>query len=208
MDSKRFSVFISVYMSFIFNLTFREIRSSWRRLLFFFLCIAIGVGSVVALRSLIQNLGHAVGGDARALMTADIEILSSNDFSPAEISKIEEIINNSSIVEARNEAITSSAMARPTDPQNENFSMVELKGIESPFPLVGNFTVSGKPFDFKLLENGGAVVPPILLEDLGVKVGDKIRIGEIEFEIRGIFESEPGDSGGFRLGSRVFIEKK
>ena len=90
-------------MSFIFNLTFREIRSSWRRLLFFFLCIAIGVGSVVALRSLIQNLGHAVGGDARALMTADIEILSSNDFSPAEISKIEEIINNSSIVEARNE---------------------------------------------------------------------------------------------------------
>ena len=41
-------------MNFIFNLTWREIRSSWRRLLFFFLCIAIGVGSVVALRSLIQ----------------------------------------------------------------------------------------------------------------------------------------------------------
>ncbi len=195
-------------MNFIFNLTFREIRSSWRRLLFFFLCIAIGVGSVVALRSLIQNLGHAVGGDARALMTADIEILSSNDFSPVEISKIEEVINNSAIVEARNEAITSSAMSRPTDPTNENFSMVELKGIEPPFPLVGDFIVSGKPFDFKLLEDRGAVVPPILLENLGVKIGDKISIGEIEFEIRGTFESEPGDSGGFRLGSRVFIEKK
>ena len=61
-------------MKFIFNLTRREIRSSWRRLLFFFLCIAVGVGSVVALRSLIQNLTKAVGTDARALMTGDIDI--------------------------------------------------------------------------------------------------------------------------------------
>jgi putative ABC transport system permease protein len=196
-------------MNFIFNLTFREIRSSWRRLLFFFLCIAIGVGSVVALRSLIQNLGQAVGGDARALMTADLEIISTNDFSPTEISKIEEVINNSSIIEARNEAITASAMSRPVDKSNENFSIVELKGIEPPFPLVGNFTLeNGKPFDFTLLENRGAVVAPILLEDLKLKVGDKIRIGEVEFEIRAAFESEPGDSGGFRLGPRVFIEKK
>ena len=80
-------------MNFIFNLTRREIRSSWRRLLFFFLCIAIGVGSVVALRSLIQNLSQSVGGDARALLTADIEINSTNDFSPTDIQKIEEVID-------------------------------------------------------------------------------------------------------------------
>ncbi|MCW5960038.1 MAG: FtsX-like permease family protein [Pyrinomonadaceae bacterium] len=195
-------------MKFIFNLTFREIRSSWRRLLFFFLCIAIGVGSVVALRSLIQNLAHAVGGDARALMTADLEIISTNDFTPTEIAKIEEVINRSSIVEARNEAITVSSMAKPVDPDNESFSVVELKGIEPPFPLVGDFIVDGKPFDFKLLEDRGAVVAPILLEDLKIKVGDRIKIGEIEFTIRGAFQEEPGGTGGFRLGPRVFIEKK
>src|SRR3954468_8204970 len=100
-------------MKFIFNLTRREIRSSWRRLLFFFLCIALGVGSVVALRSLIQNLTKAVGTDARALMTADIEVSSTNDFTPVEISKIESVIQASGIVEARNEAITTSAMASP-----------------------------------------------------------------------------------------------
>src|SRR5690348_9054743 len=160
-------------MSFIFNLTFREIRSSWRRLLFFFLCIAIGVGSVVALRSLIQNLSQAVGGDTRALMTADFEISSTNDFSPTDIQKIEETIGKSKIIEARNEAITSAAMARPLDASNESLSFVELKGIEPPFPLVGNFTTAdGKPFDFKLLENNGAVVSPLLLDDLKVKIGD------------------------------------
>ncbi|MEP6945346.1 MAG: FtsX-like permease family protein [Acidobacteriota bacterium] len=196
-------------MKFIFNLTRREIRSSWRRLLFFFLCIALGVGSVVALRSLIQNLTKAVGTDARALLTADIEINSTNDFSPAEIAKIEETISRSNIVDARNETITTAQMVRPSDPKNETVKFVELKGIEPPFPLVGDFTLSGgKPFDFELLRNNGAVVAEILLEELKVKVGDKLKIGGGEFTIRGTFEEEPGGTSGFRLGGRIFLEKK
>lgn len=195
-------------MNFIFNLTRREIRSSWRRLLFFFLCIAIGVGSVVALRSLIQNLSLAVGRDARALMTADFEVSSTNDFSPTDVSKIESIISASSIVEARNEAITTSAMARPSDPANQSVRFVELKGIEPPFPLVGEFFLEdGKPFNFSLIENNGAVAAKIVVEEMGLKIGDKIRVGEGEFQIRGVFSEEPGGTGGFRLGGRVFIEK-
>jgi putative ABC transport system permease protein len=153
-------------MNFIVNLTVREIRSSWRRLLFFFLCIAIGVGSIVALRSLIQNLNQAVGGDARELLTADLVVNSTNDFSPTDIEKIETVISASNIVEDRNEVIETSAMARPVETSNQTFSFVELKGVEPPFPLVGEFTMSGgNPFDFKLLENRGAVVAPILLEN-------------------------------------------
>ncbi|MDM7922142.1 MAG: ABC transporter permease [Pyrinomonadaceae bacterium] len=196
-------------MRFILNLTAREIRSSWRRLLFFFLCIALGVGSVVALRSLIQNLTKAVGTDARALMTADLEINSTSDFSPTDLAKVESVVSRSNIVEARNEAITTSSMARPSDPANENLRLVELKGIEPPFPLVGEFQLDGgKAFDHSLLENNGAVVARILLEDLNVKVGDKIKIAEGEFQIRATFDQEPGGSGGFRLGARVFVEKK
>ena len=196
-------------MGFILNLTIREIRSSWRRLLFFFLCIAIGVGSVVALRSLIQNLSLSVGSDARALLTADIEISSTNDFSPTEIQKVEDIVRRYPMVEARNETITSAAMARPADTGNETLRLVELKGIEPPFPLVGDFAVSGgSPFEFGLIENGGAVVSQLLLEDLKIKVGDKVSIGQATFEIRAVFDEEPGGSSGFRLGPRVFVEKK
>jgi putative ABC transport system permease protein len=196
-------------MKFIINLTRREIRSSWRRLLFFFLCIALGVGSVVALRSLIRNLTQAVGTDARALMTADVEVSNTNDFTPAEIEKVESAVQASGNVEARNEAITTALMARPSDPTNQTVDFVELKGIEPPFPLVGTFTLSdGRPFDFALLENKGAVVARVLLEQLNIKVGDLIRIGEGEFQVRAVFDEEPGGSSGFRLGPRVFIEKK
>lgn len=196
-------------MQFILKLTSREFRSSWRRLLFFFLCIALGVGSVVALRSLIQNLTRAVGTDARALMTADLEVSSTNDFSPVVIEKVETIINSSSIVDGRNETITAAVMARPADATNVSVKFVELKGIEPPFPLVGSFILSdGSVFDFRFLENNGAVIAKILLEDLNVKVGDKIRIGETEFQIRATVDEEPGGTSGFRLGARVFVEKK
>ncbi|MDI1240748.1 MAG: ABC transporter permease, partial [bacterium] len=196
-------------MRFILNLTAREIRSSWKRLLFFFLCIALGVGSVVALRSLIQNLTRAVGTDARALMTADIEVSSTSDFAPGDIAKIEDVVNTSGIIDGRNEAITTASMALAADPSKPNSRFVELKGVEPPFPLVGSFELdSGQAFDHKLLENSGAVVARILLEDLDVKIGDRIKIGEGEFTIRGSFDQEPGGSSGFRLGARVFIERK
>src|ERR1043166_2479466 len=126
-------------MNFIFNLTRREIRSSWRRLLFFFLCIALGVGSVVALRSLIQNLTRVVGDDARALMTADVEVTSTNSFSPTDISTIEDVVARFPIIEATNETISAAVMARPADPSNETLEFIELKGIEPAFPLVGTF---------------------------------------------------------------------
>ncbi|MEQ1921751.1 MAG: FtsX-like permease family protein, partial [Pyrinomonadaceae bacterium] len=196
-------------MTFIFNLTRREIRSSWRRLLFFFLCIALGVGSIVALRSLIQNITKVVGNDARALMTADLEVSSTNDFSPTDIAKIEDVIGKSTIVEARNETISTASMARPSDPANESLEFVVLKGIEPPIPLVGSFATSdGQTFDFKLLENNGAVLARILLEELKVKVGDKLKIGEAEFQIRGTIDEEPGGTSGFRMGARIFVEKK
>ena len=47
-------------MIFIVRMSLREFRASWRRLLFFFLCVAIGVGAIVALRSIIQSLRHGL----------------------------------------------------------------------------------------------------------------------------------------------------
>ena len=64
-------------MIFVVRMAMREVRASWRRLLFFFICIAVGVGSIVALRSLIQSVRVALAGEARTLLGADV-LVSSN----------------------------------------------------------------------------------------------------------------------------------
>jgi putative ABC transport system permease protein len=195
-------------VSFIFNLAWRELRASWRRLLFFFLCIGIGVGSIVALRSMIQSLNRAVAGEARALMTADVQADTTREWPADALAKIERVARPP-LVEAQTETIEAPTMLRPADEGPGGTLMVELKGVERGFPLYGDFRLEdGRPFDFALVEGGGAVVAPLLLERLGLNVGDRVRIGEREFEIRGVSKQEPGASGGgFRLGPRVFVAR-
>ncbi|HJQ34709.1 MAG TPA: FtsX-like permease family protein [Pyrinomonadaceae bacterium] len=194
-------------MKFILNLARRELRSSWRRLLFFFLCIGVGVGSIVALRSMIQSLNRAVAGEARALMTADVQAETTREWPADALAKINRVAQPP-LVEARTETIEAPTMLRPADPSREGALMVEVKGIERGFPLYGDFRLEdGKPFDAALVENGGAVVAPLLLERLSLRVGDRVKIGEREFEIRGVTTQEPGSSGGFRLGPRVFVSR-
>ncbi len=195
-------------MKFIFNLARRELRSSWKRLLFFFLCIGVGVGSIVALRSMIQNLNRAVAGEARALMTADVQVETTREWTEGTLAAINETAV-SPLVEARTETVEGGTMLRPADAESEGALMVELKGVERGFPLYGEFKLlDGRPFDFSLVEGDGAVVAPLLLERLRMKVGDRVKIGEREFVIRGVTQQEPGSGSGFRMGPRVFVERK
>src|SRR5437667_12481261 len=111
----------------------REIRASWRRLLLFFLCIGIGVGSIVALRSMIRNASRAVTSEARMLLTADIQIDSSRPWRPETLAALDRIARPP-LVEAKVETIEAATMIRPADTAREGAMMIELKGIEPPFP--------------------------------------------------------------------------
>ncbi len=195
-------------MKFVLQMAVRELRSSWQRLLFFFLCIAIGVCAIVALRSITQNVNRAVAGEARALLTADVMVDSNRPWADDTLAIINQIAK-SGLVTARVETIESATMARPADEAKEGAMMIELKGIEAPFPLYGEIKLANdQAFDHTLIANHGAVVTQQLLDRLQLQVGDRIKIGTKDFEIRAVLIQEPGGTGGFRLGPRVFIERE
>ncbi len=195
-------------MNFIFQMALRELRSSWRRLLFFFICIAIGVCAIVALRSMIQNVNRAIAGDARAILTADVQVDSDRPWNDEQLAIINQVMQAPRVL-SRTETIESATMARPANIANEAVMMIELKGIESNYPLVGEFKLQdGRAFDYSLVENFGALASPAMLDRLNLQVGDSIKIGEASFQVRGVVEKEPGvGGGGFRLGPRVFIAR-
>jgi putative ABC transport system permease protein len=101
-------------------------------------------------------------------------------------------------------------MARTEDGGDR--ALVELKAVDGAYPLYGAATLDpAMPLADALAERGGmpgVVVDPAVLERLGLKLGDRIRLGDGQFEIRARLTHEP-DAGAnpFKLGPRVMISR-
>ena len=65
---------------FVLRMAVRETRASLQRLFFFFVCIAVGVAAIVALRSVIQSARGVFGSEAKALIAADVLIATNRDW--------------------------------------------------------------------------------------------------------------------------------
>jgi putative ABC transport system permease protein len=193
-------------MNFIFNLAYREMRASWHRLLFFFICIAIGVGSIVALRSLVQNLKTALVGDARSLMTADVQVSANNAWNPETKAALERAYA-SPLVTAHIDVLETATMARSGEDWLGTPKMVELKAVQPGFPFYGEMILAdGQRFSYDLMKDRGALVKQTLLTALGLKVGETLKIGNLDFTIRGVIEQEPGNTmNAFSIGPRVMV---
>src|SRR5262245_15295703 len=194
-------------MMFVLRMAVRETRASWRRLLFFFICIAVGVAAIVALRSVIQNVRGVFGKEARSLIAADVLISTNRDWTPETRQTIDRRLQEAGAAE-QTETIETPTMVRPANTANVVARMVELRAIQPAFPLYGTLDLEdGRTYSHGMLENRGVLVRPELLTALNVQVGDQILIGKSPFTIRGVIKNEPGRRvGDFSLGPRVLID--
>ena len=194
-------------MTFVLRMALREIRASWRRLLFFFICIAIGVGSIVALRSLIQSVRVALAGEARTLLGADVLLATNRPWTRPVLDRLE-ADQRAGRIAVRLETTELPTMVRPADPSNKVARTVELRAVGPEFPLYGALVLRDGAYAHAMLRNRGALVRPELLDQFGLQVGDAILIGTEPFEIRGVIAVEPGRRlGAFTLGPRVIIDR-
>ncbi len=193
-------------MTFIALMAVRELRASWRRLAFFFVCIAIGVGAIVSLRSVIQNVRGALTRETRALIASDILVTSNAPFDD-ETRALVAAERAAGRVTAVSEALEIATMVRPAARASAVTKMVELRAVQPSFPYYGTLTLQEGPYRHELLAGRGVLVRPELLAQLDLHVGDRLLIGTQEFEIRGVISGEPGRNlGTFSLGPRVLID--
>lgn len=193
-------------MSFVLVMAAREMRASWRRLVFFFLCIALGVGAIVTLRSVIQSVRQVFAGEARALIGADLLISSTRPIDGPVAATIDERLRAAGATVTR--TAETATMARSAASADAPARMVELKAVGPGFPYYGTLALEGgASYTHALLQDFGALVRPELLAQLGLAVGDRLAIGGKEFTIRGVIASEPGRRlGAFSLGPRVIVD--
>jgi putative ABC transport system permease protein len=193
-------------VKFVVRMMLRELRSSWRRLLFFFVCVAVGVGAIVALRSVIQSVRGGLVSEARSIIASDVLVSTNRAWTDEVRTALDARISTSDVLE-RMEAIETATMVRPEEGA-ATARMVELRGVQPRFPFYGQVLLQdGRPYSHDLLRGRGALVRPELLTQLGTSVGQRLMIGGQPFTIRGVIAQEPGRRAGvFSFGSRVLVD--
>jgi putative ABC transport system permease protein len=191
-------------MKLAWRLAKRELRGGLKGFGILLACLCLGVAVIAGVGSLGASIDAGLNGDARALLGGDIEFsLAQRPASGAESAFLAAQGTLSRATRMRAMAIADSGASR---------SLIELKAIEGSYPLYGSVTLDPpQPLATALAQQGGAwgaVIAPALLDRLGVKLGDVIRIGGARFTLRATLAHEPDSvSGIFELGPRVMISQ-
>lgn len=182
----------------LIGMALKELRAGLSGFYIFMACVALGVAVIAtvstlsdALRAGFERQGEIIlGGDA----TFSRMHTSATD---AERRWIEAHGRMS-------EQATMRTMARRLDGAEQ--ALVEIKAVDHAYPLAGAVEVKGAPFAEVMAAPDGAVADPVLLSQLGLAVGDRMRIGETEVTVLATLVNEP-DAVADRLtyGPRVFV---
>jgi putative ABC transport system permease protein len=187
-------------------MAWREVRASWRRLILFFLCIALGVGTMVSLRSFTKVVGASLARDARMLLSADVRVDNSTPWSAEQVEILTRHGSSPPVV-ASTRMISTQTIVRAEGRQDLRPAMVELRGVQEAYPLRGQVRLAdGRPYSHQLVAGRGALVPPALVERLGAKAGDRLIIGTLAFTVRGVVERVPGNAMNFSPLPRVLVD--
>ena len=197
-------------MRFVLRMAWRETRASWLRLMFFFVCVALGVAAIVVLRSVVQNVRNTLTREARAIVGADIVVQSPRPWTDETLGTLGQTLDGETVT-ARTDVIETRTMAAGVagvGGEKGRVKLVELRGVEDGFPLYGSLVLDGgAPYSRRLLDGRGTLVPPEFLVEMRVAVGDTIRLGGQPFTIRGVVREDrvQRGGGGFAFGPRLYV---
>lgn len=192
------------HLPLAFRLALREMRGGLRGFYIFMLCILLGTAAIAGVNSVARSMTSAIDAQGREILAADIRFgLKNREASAEERAYIESLGTVQLSTNLR-------SMIRSEDKSAQ--ALAELKAVDGAYPLYGTFTAEpNQPIqDLLAEENGsfGAVAAPLLLDRLGLKVGDRILLADMPLTIRGTIVSEPDAlSDGFSFAPRLIVSR-
>ena len=160
----------------------RELRGGVRGLRIVLACLALGVAAIAAVGNLRAGIEQGLAENGRAMLGGDIDVQSGaqplpdtlRDWLRARGATLSEVVQMRSMLVA----------------PNGNRQLVELKAVDPAYPLVGAATLESPQPLQQALANG-LVAEPLVLDRLGLKPGDQVRLGATTLTVRAALTTEP-----------------
>lgn len=188
-------------MNFVWRFAWRDSRQSRRRLLLYSLSIVLGIAALVAIGSINANLRSSIDEQAKGLLGADFAVESRQPLPPEAQSYFDRL----GLDRAREVAMASMVVFPDSAGQTR---LISLRAVEGAYPFYGDFLT--EPADGPdSLRAGGAILEETLMAQFGVKVGDRVKVGESTFRVAAALRKIPGDPAAIAmLSPRVYIPLK
>ena len=183
----------------------RDLRGSLKGFRIFLACLILGVAAIAGVGTLSSSITTGLKANGQVILGGDIDIRLTHR--AAEEDERRWIGEQGRVAEVQ----TLRAMVRAIEGGKRTLS--ELKAIDDAYPLFGSLVLSpesGAESTAELLakNNGiyGALVERSLSERIDLSLGSQLRLGELNFEVRGIIAAEPDKAAqGMALGPRTII---
>jgi putative ABC transport system permease protein len=181
------------------RLALRDLRGGLRGFYVFLACVALGVAVIAGVGALTDALKSSFDKQGQALLGGDVAL---SRIHVRAIDGERAWLNGQGQV---SEIATLRSMARRLDASSQ--ALVELKGVDRAYPLFDRLELKdGAGLEAAIHSGRGAAVDAMLLERLGLKLGDSFRIGAADITVRALIQREP-DQIAERLpfGPRVLV---
>ncbi|MFM2278191.1 MAG: hypothetical protein RLZZ444_422 [Pseudomonadota bacterium] len=187
------------------RLALREMRGGVSGFYIFILCIVLGTAAIAGVNSVARSMTSSIDSRGREILAGDIRF---------ELKQREASADERAWLDSLGQVAVASnlrSMVRRSDKTNQ--ALAEVKAVDGAYPLYGTFTAQpNQPLKDLIGDKDatfGALAQPMLLDRLGLKIGDRILLGDLELVIRGTVVNEPDQlSDGFGFAPRLLVSRE
>ncbi|MEM8728906.1 MAG: FtsX-like permease family protein [Pseudomonadota bacterium] len=185
----------------------RELRGGLRAFRIFLACLALGVGAIAAVGTVRAAIEAGLEREGAAILGGDAEMEFTYRFATAQ---------ERAWMEARSDRVSEIAdfrsMAVVTRDGVTERGLTQVKAVDGAYPLLGAPEMSPEIPLSDALDGAdgrpGIVMDPVLIDRLGLSIGDRVALGTQDFTLTAALLSEPDSaSGGFGLGPRTIVRR-
>jgi putative ABC transport system permease protein len=169
------------------QMAWRDSRRNRSRLFLFISSIILGIAALVAIFSFGYNLRADIDNQAKELIGADLVITSNRAIDPKMLPLLDSLGNRRS----RERSFASMILF----PKSQGTRLVQIRALEGQFPYYGTLETVPAAAAQTFRNGQQALVDKTLMLQFNAQVGDSIKVGEVTFQIAGILNKAPGQTG-------------
>ncbi|WP_050527902.1 ABC transporter permease [Pseudorhodobacter aquimaris] len=184
-----------------FRLARRELRGGLRGFRVFLACLTLGVAAIAAVGMVRAAIEGGLAEQGAALLGGDAQMeFTYRRANPEELAFMEDM------AAATSEVIDFRSMAVVGDDR----ALTQVKAVDAAYPLIGEVVLDPvMPLEVALAGADGlpgAVLDRVLVDRLGLAIGDSFMMGSQSFYLSAVLVTEPDSAtGGFGLGPRSMV---